>query len=285
MNTHGDPLVTQFTNSRDFLNAFVASQRIKSKSWSVSGWAKRLGASDPSTLTKVLNGKRKIGPKLAQKICDSLNLNESESKYFKFLAKLDESRHSDHIIQTGNKTPKGISSPPFEKILGSDPSISLFSDWYVVVIREILLNSGLELTTAKLSRMIRPKISKESVEDALAKLQKIGEVTVDARGRWKSRNVFIETAQDVSISTARRYQRRCLELEKVAIESIAVSDRDIQTLTFAYRLEDLKLIKKTLRAFKQSLLDQFEVKDDFDTPYAIAQFHQGFFPVSYPILN
>ncbi len=279
------PDLYSFNCVREYLKTYAQHCKKESPSWSVSKWAKKVGASDPSTLTKVLNGSRTIGPELAIKLAKDLALVGPEKQYFFSLIKLsDTNSKSKLLLKHEFSSDRLPSTGIIEKLKGHEKSMSIFYDWYVVAIRELFLNPNIKLSKSDIAKTLRPQVSLAEVERSLQILEDIGEITKISRVKWQSRNVQIETAQDVSISTARRYQRRVLELEKSALENIGVDSREFQTLTFAFRIKDLPKIKAKIRNFKQEILDEFEVKSDFfATPYAVGQFHLSLFPISNPI--
>jgi hypothetical protein len=80
--------ISTYTDFRKFLRDYAAEKKKQNPSWSLAIWARELGLSSTSSLTKILNGQREAGNKFCFKVIE----------YFKF--SMEEAKHFDYLVYT-----------------------------------------------------------------------------------------------------------------------------------------------------------------------------------------
>jgi|GEM_PF-2550103 len=80
--------ISTYTDFRKFLQDYASEKKKQNPEWSLALWAKELGLSSTSSLTKIINGQREAGSKFCFKIIE----------YFKF--SIDETKHFDYLVYT-----------------------------------------------------------------------------------------------------------------------------------------------------------------------------------------
>jgi uncharacterized protein (TIGR02147 family) len=77
--------IYEFIDPIEFVNRQFSLKKELNPRFSLRSYAKILGYENPSLISSVLKGDRKLGPELAEKIAHQLNLSPSEQKYFQLL--------------------------------------------------------------------------------------------------------------------------------------------------------------------------------------------------------
>lgn len=79
--------VKKYQDYKVFLNDYFRLKKELNNQWSLGAWASYMGLQNTSTLSRVLNGERIIGPKLFEKLVRYFEMNEEEIEHFKNLIK------------------------------------------------------------------------------------------------------------------------------------------------------------------------------------------------------
>ncbi len=90
--------VWNYTRLVDFLLAFAEHKRQTQRAWSMGVWARDLKVSNVATLTRVVNGERKVGPALSDKFIAYFRFDQREAEYFHHLA-LAEKNADDTLLK------------------------------------------------------------------------------------------------------------------------------------------------------------------------------------------
>ena len=77
--------IFQFSDPALYLLAVYEEKKRHNPRLSITRWAKHLGITSPTTLWRILSGKRKIGMATAKRIVAKLELGNEERKFFEVL--------------------------------------------------------------------------------------------------------------------------------------------------------------------------------------------------------
>ena len=80
--------ISTYADFRKFLRDYASEKKKLNPEWSLANWAKELGLSSTSSLTKIINGQREAGNKFCFKVIE----------YFKFT--VEETKHFDYLVYT-----------------------------------------------------------------------------------------------------------------------------------------------------------------------------------------
>ena len=218
--------------------------------FSLRAFARQLKIS-PAQLSLLINGKKKLTPKLAELLIEKLNLHPSEA-----LELLDDS------------TPlkKKLKGPKPELHVLSDEEFSLISDWVHFAILELAVLKKNSAT----SRWISSELGIEATRalDALNRLQRLGFVTIDD-GKLKRTSKALITQTEIPSSAIRRYHKGNLDLAREKIDSVPLEFREFSAMTTSVSLKKLKKVKALINEFKHKLNQELE-GDDASEVYTLS---------------
>lgn len=173
-----------------------------------------------------MSGRKKLTPKLASKIIDTLDL--------------DHDSYSSLIEEMVPHPRKAKVNLPELQILPED-EFKLISDWVhfaILSLAHVKRNSA-DLNWIAKKLLISPKAAKE----AFQRLQKMGLIQNQGSGFIQTSKPLTTTA-DIPSSVIREYHKQNLNLASSKIESVAVAKREYSAITMAVDPKKLAKAKK-----------------------------------------
>ena len=184
-------LIFRITDSKEILNISFEEKKRKNPQFSIRAWSKKLHFKNPSYLSEVLRGKRKMKPDFALRISSSLDLSEDGRRYFEALVFLENST---------SQTEKEFYTSMLEKIRPQkqaerlDESVSSFKTWVYFFMDDITLLKDFRDDPVYLAKRLGPDVSPHIVELALKDALRIGLIKKNNRGKYERTKIaFIAT--------------------------------------------------------------------------------------------
>jgi len=217
----------------------LTARKEKNPLFSLRAFARQLKIS-PAQLSLLINGKKKLSPKLAEQFIDRLGLNTSEA--------LD-------LVDESSPLKQKLRSPRSELQILTEEEFSLISDWVHFAILEL---AGLKKNRAT-SRWIAEKLSIDSTRalDALHRLQRMGFVKV-TEGRMEKTTKPVTTTTDIPSAAIRNFHKQNLDLAREKIDSIPADLREFTSITTRVNLKNLKRVKRLINEFKHRMNEELE---------------------------
>lgn len=241
------------------IKASLEQHIAKNPSFSLRAYAKRLGVS-AATLSGVLNGQRKLTPKMAGKIGFALGLSPSEvwDQQKKILGYKEDSQHQH-----------------FHEL--SEDVFIVVSEWYHLAILEVMKLRDFEPTVKWVSQ--RLKVNSHQIKMAMERLQRVGILEIDSLGKWVDKMDGFTThyQKDKTSEAKRRYQKQLLEK---SIESLQMDDfeiRDHSSTTMAIDVKDIPKAKEEIKNFRRRLSG---VLENTKKPNEVYQLQISFYPIT-----
>jgi uncharacterized protein (TIGR02147 family) len=231
------------SNPRLWLESEYLARKRKNSGYSLRAFARFLDI--PSgRLSQLLSEKRRLTPKLGEKIASRLNFDPKQK---------EELLRS--IRSAGAKKPTDSS--------GSVPYRALDMDQFQVIADPLHFSILSLLETDKFSGELRDiarrlGISAPEARSALGRLERIGLVR---KGSGKYRLTAQEartTSHDISSAALREAHKRVLGETTSLIDEVSVELRDITSMTMAIDPKKLPEAKERIRAFRRSLSEFLE---------------------------
>jgi len=259
-NTLKRPQPHEFSDHRQYLKAMVFYLKQTQVAFSYRYFARRAGFSSPNFLKLVAEGKRNIAPETISRFATGLGLTAKEQEAFDVLVKLG---------QAATDAERNLYFQRLQKIrAGASPTAQLeaaqyevYSHWYVIPVRELMLTDGFREDPAWIARRLRPRIRPKEAQHALDLLVKTGLASRDAGGRLKPSETKLATPDNVKFLSVRNYHRAMLEIASKSLDTIPQDKRNVTSLTVALSPKQYELATRRIAAFRQELLDELE-----DTP-------------------
>lgn len=226
-------------NSKEFLFKIYTEKKSRNTNYSIRAFARDL--SIPSgRLTEIFNGKRNLTEKLGLRISEKLALSQTESTSFLDTIRLEK--------KTKKKPQQGqaISLEDFEKVF-SPNALAILS-----LMETRSFRSDIRFIAQRLS------MSEHEVQTLVHRLSQMGYITIDSKGRMKPTYSSTYSTDGVPSQSIRNHHKTVLKTVIDNIDSVALSDRDISSMTIAVDKAKLEAAKKKIAKFRRSLTKYLE---------------------------
>jgi uncharacterized protein (TIGR02147 family) len=225
-------------NYRHWLASELEERRMRNPVFSLRSFAKKLGVS-PTTLSLLLSGKRRLTPRLAERMAARLNLSPVESH-----ALVQASRRARVEELAQSLEPDSYHSVEMD-------TFKVISDWYHYAI----LSLG-ELKKSKASpRWIAKRlgIPLREAEEAYHRLKRLGILGESEGGRFRQLSPPLATSDDLNEPAIRKHVLQHLHIAEQALDTAERSEMDFSSLTMAIDPAKLPLAKAEIKKFRRRL--------------------------------
>ena len=200
---------------------------------------------EPSALSKILAGKRRLTGDMCDRIIKRLAPGPEEIRTFVVAPPKGEDANEAEAEE----------ALAFEQI--SLDAFQVIADWYHLAIVELARVRGFRGEPHYIARNLGITLA-EAVA-AVDRLLRLGMLARDARGKIVATDKTMTTTNSPYSSGAlRRMQRQVLEKAIVALDQIPVERRDQSAMTLAVNVGRLKVAKERIRDFRRSLAGYLE---------------------------
>jgi transcriptional regulator with XRE-family HTH domain len=231
------PLAPDF--GRELLRRELDRRLESNPRYSLRAFARALRMS-PGELSEVMNGKRPLSPRSAQRIAEALSLSPHEER--QLLAQ---------TLRPGVAAP--LKAPPSLDL--DEDQFRLVSDWACFAILNLLDAERVRWQAHYIAERFQLDVARASSAMARLVRLKLVEVKDGIATAFRPKGDEIVAAPQVVASAAiRRYHRDLLMKGLEAIESQAPTERELGGVGFAVAQEDLPDLKKMLQQFQDELL-------------------------------
>lgn len=214
--------------------------KLKNSSFSLRSFAKMLEVS-PASLSEFLNGKRKLSPKMINKVVDRLCLSPQEQSIIQ------------DKIERDIKGVKHIPNVNKEVIQLKNDQYFIVADWHYYAIFYLTETHDFKDDYQWMAQ--RLKTSVPNVIDCVERLMRMNLLTYDKDGRLKASNIEFFTTEDVPNTSLRRRHAENLDAAKESLLNDDVLDRDFSFITMAINKKKLPAAKKMIREFQDKLVN------------------------------
>lgn len=219
--------------------AFVESQ-VRNPAYSLRAFARRLAIS-PSALSEILNGKRRVSRKLAERLADKLCLEPRKRQ--DLLAR----------FKRAGATAKGATEQVAYEELDSD-QFATISEWYHFGILSLMETTTFQEDPTWISERLNIKVTEAA--GGLDRLLRLGLVARSKNGKLKLTKARLTTSDGVYNLSIRRAHATNLALAQRSLAEDPVDVVDFSSMTMAI---DPSLIPEARRMIRE-LADQVSAK-------------------------
>lgn len=238
MNSSNDPTAKPDLG-RELLRRELDRRLESNPRYSLRAFARSLRMS-PGELSEVMNGKRPLSPRSAQRIAEALSLSPHEER--SLLAQ---------TLRPGVAAP--LHQPPSIEL--DEDQFRLVSDWSCFAILNLLDAERLRWQAKYISERLSIDVARAS--SAMARLLRLR--LVEVKDGWATAyrpkgDEVVSAPRVVASAAIRRYHRELLLKGVEAIETQPPAERELGGVGFAIAPEDLADLKKMLQQFQDELL-------------------------------
>lgn len=261
--------IYEFIDPIEFINRQFSLKKEVNPKFSLRSYAKMLGYENPSLLSSVLKGERKLGPELAEKIAIQLNLSASEQKYFQVLILIKYAKNSsERLMYTDllESTKPELSKNEFSV---SIDSFRFIADWYHVAILEMIELKDFRYDLGLIARRLGRGLNRELVEAAILRLIRLELVEESKTKRYLKRKegTFI-VDKNISSDTIKKHHDQFIQFARMAIFDQDIESRDIRSTTISIKKKNYKQAQEILKQAHADLLE-LSCKGDGDDVYQV----------------
>ena len=235
LESHGTFMKEQITIQR-LLSRKLTEARFKNTSYSLRAFSRKLGLSS-SAVSEILNGKRMISAKLADRIVTRLSLDPEEAG--KVIALFSQKRKAT--------LPKGDLKKAYRLSVDEFHAIS---DWYHFAILSLLETTGAKTDPAWIAK--RLKLGVREATGALNRLESLGMLKRE-KGKLVLTGKSFHSTDHVANLALRKTHAQNLELAKKSLEVDDLDARDFTAMTMAIDPAKLPEAKNLIREFRNRL--------------------------------
>lgn len=209
--------------------------RIKNPSYSVRAFAKKLGLSH-SAVSEIMNGKRRVGVKVARRLADSLLIEpEDQEKLFV----------EDKLPNQASKTYFTLQADQYKVV----------ADWSHFAILSLAETKGFKFNTNWIAK--RLSLSPQDIEAALQRLSRLGMIEITG-GKLKLTGKAFSSPDGIPSSAVRSTHHTLLELAQNSLERDSIDKRDFTAITMAIDPAKLSEARDRIRKFRDELCRDLE---------------------------
>jgi uncharacterized protein (TIGR02147 family) len=247
--------IYKFTDIVEYLNFTLEEKRLKNGRFSLRAWSRQLGYTNPSMLSHILKGERKLNLKAARTLSDNLRLIGDGKKYFDLLVLIQNCK----TVEEKNIYFELITSlrPQSEE---STRSLSvgafrIISDWYHIAILEMVGLADFKNDLQYIFGRLGGKVSLTNIEKALSRLKKMELLEETAKGKLKrvQDNSFL-LENHIPSEAIRHFHKQMIEKAQDSVEGQKVDERYLQGSMLSVRKSELAKAQKIIKKAHAELL-------------------------------
>jgi hypothetical protein len=229
--------------------------RTRNPAYSLRALSRRIGVV-PSALSDLIRGKRKVTRKMADRILSALEMVPEERD--RLLSQIPQPRTRITIGSPDN----AYGMPGYTKLDLTRNHVVL--DWFCFAIVSLAETRDFQEDPEWIAS--RLGIQSYEARSALRKLEQVGIMIRDKKGKLKYSHSNVATPTDIPDYAIRKRHQQHLELAAASLENHDVLERDFSSISIATSRKKLKEAKKRIRRFRRSLcafLESDEKEDVF----------------------
>jgi uncharacterized protein (TIGR02147 family) len=235
------------------LEAKLSDARAKNPSYSLRSFSRRVGMSS-SALSEILNGKRLVSRKLAERVAYRLLLTPEEVQGLLALFPAKRRRSSTESL-TGLGV-VGDTQKMRQALQLTADQFNTIADWYHFGILSLLETEGAKSEPQWISRRLGVPV--RNVAQALERLERLGMLKRDDSGQLMLTGQSFTTSDGVPSLALRRAHAQNLELARNALDDENIDRRDFTAITMAIDPAKLPQARALIRQFRDQLSNFLE---------------------------
>jgi len=217
-------------------NKFNESKQ-RNQSLSLRGFSKRINM-DPTTISRFLNGKRKISYKMAKKLCDKLGLDPFIRN--KILRNYETQKK-------GELKKDKLSLDYVEMELGH---FKVISEWQYLAILSLIKCDNFKPQMNHIAQ--RLGISKKKAQESLNRLINLGYIEVKNK-KLKRKYPRLKTSDNLINPALRKAQHTNLQIAGESLDNVSLDKRDLTAITMSIDIDKIEEAKIRIRQFQDEL--------------------------------
>ena len=225
----------------------LAEARFKNPAFSIRAFSKRLGVS-PTTLSRILNGRRSVSAKLATQLIERLGLSPIEAQKILSLFPVRRQYRRSELSEDDSTTQQSL-------ILTMD-QYHVVSEWFHFGLRALLRTKDAQSSRKHCEPKWLAKrlgINPSEAAKAIERLLRLEMIERLPDGRLRATDVSFHSIDGVSSASIRQNHAQHLELARASLERDSVESRDFTNLVIAINPKKISEAKEVIRKFRKKI--------------------------------
>lgn len=236
-----------FKDPRDYLRAVFAQRKSERHHYSVRAWAKNLGYKNPSLLSDVLSGRRRITSEIRLRLSRNLKHDDQERDVFELICLAADAKSESERRIYFERTRQ--LNPALESLsLDLDRFITI-KDWHHLTILEMIDLKEFTEDHAQIARILGNGVTRIMVKDAIDRLIRLQLIKRDNQGILSRPHAHLNIGDNLPDSAVRDHHLQFIEKAKDAVTEQTVEERDISGSTISVRESDLPVLRELINKF------------------------------------
>jgi uncharacterized protein (TIGR02147 family) len=267
--------VFEYLDYRAFLGDFYAEQKRLGRGFSFRAFSRRAGLSSPNYLKLVIDGRRNLSPRMAERFAVACGLKGDAQRYFEDLVAFNQ---ADGSAEREKQYAKLTGFRRYRQAHKLDVAhAAYYSAWYMPAIRELCSAADFRADPEWIARQLVPPITRAEAQRALDTLLELGLLTRGADGRVAQTEALVSTGAETRGLHIASYHRGMMERAMASIDRVPAAERDISSLTLCLSPGGLSLLKERVQRFRRELLELSAREQD---PAQVVQLNFQLFPLT-----
>lgn len=271
--------VFDYTDYRKYLAEYYSSQKTINPAFSYRYFAKKAGISSSGFYKELIDGKRSLSRSLILKFSGAIKHSKKEAEYFESMVYFSEASTVEERKLYFNKMMSYYESKAYRLLR---EQYEYFSQWYYIVIRELISFVRLKDDFRGLARMLNPPIREDQARKAVNILEKLGLIEKDSEGYYSRTSPIITTGYPlddarVNFLNVINFQKEMMKMAQEAYNRHSFKKMDMSTLTLSVSEQTFREMKEEIANFRKKLLSMAEKDDHPDRIYQLCHF---FYPMT-----
>lgn len=264
--------IFQYIDYREYLRDTYLSKKEDTEKFSYQNYSDLLTLGDRSFIQNIISGKRKLPNEKIENVTKGLKLSELESDYFKNLVSWANAKNHAVKDEFWNKI---LKHPSFTNTLGKDCIHQLFAHWYILVIKETILNLN-TLDPQAIQKAIQFPLQLDKISQSITTLLQTGIIFKDGQFFKDEPEVLRVGGNDpILTELIRNYQKQLIQISCDFIDILPPSSRTVMSSTLSLTAEQRQMVDLKIKSIFKDLEDFTEKGDSEKT---VQQLNIQFFP-------
>lgn len=247
--------VFRFRDYRAFLREYYERSKAKKGGYSLRAFSKAAGLRSPNYLKLVMDGERNLTAPMALRFAECCGLTGDALEYFCELVAFNQARLAKERKLHYERLTRFRRFRKVHKLEGAHAAYH--SEWYIPVIRELVLRADFVDDPAWIARTLLPSITTTQALRALNVLVELGLLERDPEGRLVQPEELVETPEGPLGHHVVEFHRVMMGHAAEALDRVPRDDREIASLTLCLSAEQFRALKAELTAFRSSVLQRY----------------------------
>lgn len=254
--TPARPVPFDFDDFRAYLRAMIAFLKATQPQFSYRYFSRKAGYSSPNFLKLVADGKRNLSQDSIVRFAKALGLGVLEREAFENLVLLGQARSDEQRNRYYRRIKRRSTSDAGAQM--QLDQYEVYSLWYALPIKEMLLLSDFREDEEWIGRRLNPAISGAKVRKALDLLLRVGLVERDESGALRPADVKLSTPATVPTIAVRNYHRAMLNIAAGSLDKVPVDRRNVTSLTLNLTRAQYLEVCERIEKLRAEILDAVE---------------------------